>query len=73
MTTYTRKEVTCANCGAQSSHATLGSTNEFGSPDLDLRPPQMMRATMNAWLQECPACGLVALSAVRAYETEKGF
>jgi hypothetical protein len=38
----------------------IGSTNSFGSPDLDLRPPQMQRGTMGEWIQQCPACGYVS-------------
>jgi hypothetical protein len=36
------------------------STNAFGSPDLDLRPPEMKRSTMSCWVQECPHCGYCA-------------
>jgi hypothetical protein len=60
MTTYFRRESTCANCGKPSEHHVLGSTNAFGSADLDLRPPPMQRSTMNAWLQECPHCHYIA-------------
>jgi hypothetical protein len=60
MTTYQEKDVTCSNCGARTHQHILGSTNEFGSPDLDLRPPPMMRSTMRSWLQECSVCGFVA-------------
>lgn len=38
------------------------STNAFGSPDLDLRPPEMERSTMNMWVQRCPHCGYCAPS-----------
>ncbi len=50
----------CAVCGAGSEQATLGSTNRFGAPDLDLRPPEMMRSTMSLWIQQCPDCGYVS-------------
>lgn len=60
MTTYFESTVTCGQCGKPSQHHVLGSTNSFGSPDLDLRPPEMQRSTMGAWLQECPHCRLVA-------------
>jgi hypothetical protein len=33
------------------------STNRFGEPDLDGRPPNMARSTMSAWLHECEHCG----------------
>ena len=51
---------TCAVCGATHRYRILTSTNAFGSPDLDLRPPQMKRGTMPLWVQECPSCGYTA-------------
>ena len=38
----------------------IGSTNSFGHPDLDLRPPQMRRDTMGEWIQQCPACAYIS-------------
>ncbi len=52
--------VRCAVCGAKSEQLSLISTNAFGSPDLDLRPPEMERSTMEYWVQKCPRCGYVA-------------
>lgn len=60
MTTYFREDVTCAVCHKASAHNVLGSTNTFGSPDLDLRPAEMQRSTMHAWLQRCPHCNYIA-------------
>jgi len=60
MTTIQEKSVLCSNCNTRSTHSILGSTNEFGYADLDLRPPRMLRDTMDMWLQECPTCGFVA-------------
>jgi hypothetical protein len=57
MTTLYEAEKICAICGIKSKHTVIGSTNAFGSPDLDLRPPMMQRATMRHWVQECPNCG----------------
>lgn len=57
MTTYFHKKRICALCGQSSEHLVLGSTNAFGSPDLDLRPPEMQRSTMEQWVEECPHCG----------------
>jgi hypothetical protein len=59
MTTYVTETQTCGVCGAAVECTVLGSTNAFGSPDLDLRPPPMQRSTMPQWLQECPTCGYV--------------
>lgn len=52
----------CSVCGAESEQITLASTNVFGPPDLDLRPPEMKRSTMCWWIQECPKCGYVSES-----------
>ncbi len=57
MTTFFSEQVQCAVCGATAELQVLGSTNAIGSPDLDLRPPQMQRSTMNTWVQRCPECG----------------
>jgi hypothetical protein len=57
MTTYFNQRVTCAACQQPCDQTVLGSTNAFGSCDLDLRPPEMKRSTMGAWVQSCPHCG----------------
>jgi hypothetical protein len=57
MTTIMRQDIKCAVCGSINEYSLLGSTNSFGSPDLDLRPPEMQRSTMSMWIQECPDCG----------------
>lgn len=49
----------CCKCNAKCNVVVLESTNTFGSPDLDLRPPEMQRSTMDMWLQECPHCGYI--------------
>ncbi|MES2791980.1 MAG: hypothetical protein V4719_20365 [Planctomycetota bacterium] len=56
MTMYLEEAQTCAVCGAVVQCEVLCSTNSFGSPDLDLRPAEMERSTMDVWLQECPKC-----------------
>lgn len=51
----------CAICHTVSEYGMLASTNTFGgSPDLDLRPPEMKRSTMPFWIQECPECGYIS-------------
>ena len=52
----------CFVCGHKSEQRVLTSTNAFGSPDLDLRPPEMKRSTMPMWIQECPYCGYISES-----------
>lgn len=60
MSTFRQRQCRCAVCGAVSRQTILASTNAFGSPDLDLRPPEMQRSTMHLWAQQCPECGYVA-------------
>lgn len=60
MTTLHPGKVSCFVCGARSSHHCIMSTNAMGRPDLDGRPPEMMRSTMFAWVQRCPQCGYCA-------------
>lgn len=60
MTTIVHRDLTCTVCDSASRQELLGSTNSYGRPDLDTRPPEMMRSTMTLWVQECPHCGYVA-------------
>ncbi len=59
MSTFFTQKKTCGNCRRRVSLNALGSTNAFGSPDLDLRPPPMQRYTMQTWVEVCPHCGYV--------------
>ena len=60
MSTFDLIRKKCAVCGTEQETAELMSTNAFGAPDLDMRPPEMQRSTMHLWAQECPSCGYVA-------------
>ncbi len=61
MSTIVFIERKCAVCGAVNEYTGLTSTNTFGGgPDLDLRPAEMMRSTMNLWIKECPECGYIS-------------
>lgn len=62
MSTFRRIKEKCYVCGHESEQTIIMSTNRFGSPDLDLRPPEMMRSTMRHWLHMCPKCKYVAES-----------
>ena len=57
MSTIHKREKRCAICGRISQQTEVASTNTFGSPDLDLRPPEMKRSTMVYWPECCPDCG----------------
>ena len=60
MTTLVSISATCVMCGTASNQTGVASTNAFGSPDLDLRPPEMQRSTMAFWVKACPHCGYVS-------------
>lgn len=60
MSKVNKVEKMCYVCRKTSKQGVLISTNRFGAPDLDLRPPEMERSTMEWWLEECPHCGYVA-------------
>ena len=58
MTTILRKDKQCALCNRTSTQILIGSTNTLSQyPDLDTRPPEMMRSTIQWWVQTCPSCG----------------
>jgi hypothetical protein len=58
MTTLSESAVKCSVCGTNSIVFTISSTNNFESPDLDSRPGEMERSTIDNWVQECSNCGL---------------
>lgn len=60
MTTIRDFDKKCAVCTKTSPQRALTSTSTWGYPDLDLRPSEMQRSSMFAWLDECPHCGYVA-------------
>ena len=60
MTQIRSIEKKCSVCGKTAMYQVLLSTNCWGYPDLDFRPAEMQRSTMNTWLDECPHCGYVA-------------
>ncbi len=60
MTTLDQRTLRCFVCGGEAEYTIIGSTNSFGSPDLDTRPPEMMRSTLPFWVQRCPSCAYCA-------------
>lgn len=62
MTMIFHEKLKCAVCGKTSEHEIILSTNTMGPPDLDFRPSEMERSTMDKWVQRCPHCGYCASS-----------
>jgi len=60
MTSFAERDVICGHCGQAQMVQVLLSTNRSGYPDLDLRPPPMMRDTLHVQVQCCGACGYCA-------------
>jgi hypothetical protein len=60
MTTLYKQGIVCSVCGTETVQTVIGSTNAFGSCDLDTRPPGMKRSTIHAWVQRCSGCGACA-------------
>lgn len=73
MTTIMPQPVKCPVCENEFEIFVLGSTNAWGAPDLDLRPPEMQRSTMNQWVHECPNCGYVTSDFNRSAEITSDF
>ena len=49
-------EKICKICRTKCRCIRLLSTNSLGSSDLDTRPPESKRSTMEAWIECCPKC-----------------
>lgn len=49
-------QIQCAICSNISEHIVLLSTKEKGPKDLDSRPSEFLRSTMDYWIQYCPVC-----------------
>jgi hypothetical protein len=60
MTTFAESGKNCFVCGETNKYIELTSSNRFGAPDLDTRPPEMMRSTIYSWIQACPYCDYCA-------------
>ena len=60
MTTLNEEKKECTICGTSSIHMEIISTKALGSSDLDARPPEPERSSIDYWIQRCPACGYCA-------------
>ena len=72
MTTIFEEEVTCAICGHEQKVSELGSTSSFGPMDLDTRPPELQRSTIEMWVHECRVCGFVSGELAESRPTDVG-
>ncbi|OHS98527.1 hypothetical protein TRFO_08788 [Tritrichomonas foetus] len=73
MTNFGKKNTTCSKCKKKCQVEVLVSTNSFGSPDLDCRPPPMERNTMEAWIEHCPNCHYCAKDISQENEVSNEF
>lgn len=60
MTTLREETKECALCGNESVHMEVVSTKALGASDLDARPPEPERSSIQHWVQRCPVCGYCA-------------
>ncbi len=63
----------CAVCGRYSEQTIVQGPRAFGSRDLDTRPPESIRSTMEFWAQECPYCGYVADDLTETTTVDEGW
>ena len=56
MTNLTIEVKHCGICKKIGKYTIITSTNSNGSPDLDTRPAEMKRSTVNFWVERC-SCG----------------
>jgi hypothetical protein len=57
MTEIIHTKQVCAVCGTEIEFPALSSDNNFGTPDLDLRPSEIERSTLPYLIQTCSTCG----------------
>ncbi|MDE6678687.1 MAG: hypothetical protein K2K02_06575 [Ruminococcus sp.] len=66
-------EVTCSVCDKKSAHTVITEVEVFGVPDMDLRPPEPHRFTMDYWVMECSECGYCNGSLETPLETDSSY
>jgi hypothetical protein len=59
--------IRCGVCGTESRQPPFRPGPMEQPPDLDLRPGEPVRSTMEKWLQQCPGCGYAAPDITRAH------
>lgn len=67
------KEVVCSVCGTKSSHTVITKIQADGVPDMDLRPPEPHRSSMELWVMECPECGYCNGNLETPFDAERSY
>lgn len=49
--------IICSVCGCKSNHSIIKNSKADDAPDLDLRPSEPHRSSMEFWVMQCPECG----------------
>jgi len=57
----------CGVCGQTGRQPVFRPIPPEQAPDLDLRPGEALRGTMDRWLQQCPHCGYAAPDIAKAH------
>lgn len=60
MSIIDRKTVTCSVCGHKQTVRYARSLFGAGSPELDGKPPWLLRSSMPVWVHKCHRCGFAA-------------
>ena len=69
-TTIQQEKVVCGNCGTENRVIVVGSTNQMYPPDLDWRPGEMARSTLEYQVAECSKCHYCAFDLAEKPQSE---
>ena len=65
--------VHCGLCGSLSTQAIAKAADSREAPDLDTRPGEPLRSTINCWMQQCRECGYASSDISSIHEDASGF
>jgi len=66
-------EVHCGLCGSVSKQEVAKAANPREAPDLDTRPGEPLRSTLEHWMQLCPECGYASSDISTIHEDASDF
>ena len=66
-------DVQCGLCGSPSKQVTSKASASVEPPDLDTRPGEPLRSTIQSWMQLCPECGYAASDISAIHENAADF